>query len=293
MARLVVVAGALGAIAASAWWQETRARPSQDAAQQPWAPMPARVEVAEDMVQVPGGVYRLGSAGGHEPDAPRRTVSLGPFLLDRHEVTNRQFARFVAATGYRSTAEREGGGWIYRAGARDWQHVAGAHWRRPLGPGSSIDGAADYPVVLVSWHDAGAYARWAGKRLPTEWEWEAAARAGGATTEGAAAAAAAGRANVWQGTWPRRNLLTDGFFYAAPVGAFGADRLGLHDLIGNVWEWTASPYAPHDDRRVARGGSWFCSPSYCSAYRPSFRGRSPPDRAFNNVGFRCARDGRS
>lgn len=289
--RLALTAlGALVVLAATAWWQESRLAPDAQAAGQPWITAAAAARPAEDMVTVPGGRYHLGSEGGHgRSGAPRRTLELAPFLVDRHEVTNRQFARFVAATGYRTTAERAGGGWIYRGGARDWQYVPGADWRHPLGPQSAIAGGEDYPVVLVSWHDAAAYARWAGKRLPSEWEWEAAARAGGATVEGAAAAAEQGRVNVWQGTWPRLNLRADGFFYAAPVGSFGADRLGLYDMIGNVWEWTGSAYAEGDARRVARGGSWFCSPGYCTAYRPDFRGKSPADHAFNNVGFRCAR----
>jgi formylglycine-generating enzyme required for sulfatase activity len=246
--------------------------------------------MGDDMVAVPAGTYRLGDTAMHERDSPPRRVALAPFLLDRHEVTNRQFARFVAATGYVTTAQGEGGGWIYRGGEHDWRYVDGADWRHPLGPGSSIAGGESYPVVLVSWHDAEAYARWAAKRLPGEWEWEAAARAGDTTDRGAIAAAEAGRANIWQGFWPSRNRMLDGFFYAAPVGSFAPDRLGLYDLIGNVWEWTASLYADGDERRVARGGSWFCSRGYCSAYRPDFRGKSPPDRAFNNVGFRCARD---
>ncbi|HEV8628807.1 MAG TPA: SUMF1/EgtB/PvdO family nonheme iron enzyme [Thermoanaerobaculia bacterium] len=243
------------------------------------------------MATIPGGVYRLGGGSG---DAGRgaapREIALAPFRIDRHEVTNRQFARFVAATGYRTTAEREGGGWVFRGGTRDWQYVAGADWRHPLGPGSSLAGGGEYPAVLVSWYDARAFSGWTGGRLPSEWEWEAAARAGGATDQGAAAAAEAGRANVWQGRWPQRNLLADGFFYAAPVGSFASDRLGLYDLIGNVWEWTASAYAAGDSRPVARGGSWFCSRRYCSSYRPGFRGKCPADHAFNNVGFRCARD---
>jgi formylglycine-generating enzyme len=280
-------AGTVAALGATAWWQEAAGAPDAAAAGQPWiaAAAAGAARPPEDMVPVPGGRYRLGGDG----DAPAREVELAAFLLDRHEVTNRQFARFVAASGHVTTAEEQGGGWVYRGGERDWRWVRGADWRHPLGPDSSIAGGEDHPVVLVSWHDAEAYARWAGKRLPSEWEWEAAARAGGATAAGSAAAAQRGEANVWQGVWPRRNRLADGFLYAAPVGRFGADRLGAWDLIGNVWEWTASTYADDDGRRVARGGSWFCSADYCSAYRPGFRGKSPAGSAFNNVGLRCAR----
>lgn len=206
-----------------------------------------------------------------------------PFLIDRHEVTNRQFARFVEATGYRTTAEREAGGWIFRGGDRDWSYVRGADWHHPLGPGSSILEAMDHPVVLVSWHDANAYARWAGKRLPTEVEWESAAR-------GARAEHSKPNANFWQGQWPHRNELTDGYFYTAPAGSFPPNQLGIYDLIGNVWEWTSDRYDASSDLRVAKGGSWFCSKNYCGGYRADFRGRSPQSHAFNNVGFRCAKD---
>lgn len=279
--------GAVAALGATAWWQETREAPAAEAARLAWVAAEAapRPRPPEDMLPVPGGRYSLGGDDGE----PARPVELAPFWIDRHEVTNRQFARFVAATGHRTRAERDGGGWVYRGGGSDWQWIRGADWRHPLGPDSSIEGGEDYPVVLVSWHDAEAYARWAGKRLPSEWEWEAAARAGGATPDGAAAAER-GEINVWQGTWPRRNRRTDGFFYAAPAGSFAADRLGAHDLIGNVWEWTSSAWEGDDGRRVARGGSWFCSEGYCSAYKPGFRGKSPAGHAFNNVGFRCARD---
>jgi formylglycine-generating enzyme required for sulfatase activity len=284
----LALVGAVAALGAIAWWQEGAEAPDATAAGRPWvAAAGSAARPPGDMVLVPGARHRLGGDG----DAPAREVELSGFLLDRHEVTNRQFARFVAATGHRTTAEEQGGGWVYRGGERDWLWVRGADWRHPLGPESSIAGGEDYPVVLVSWHDAETYARWAGKRLPSEWEWEAAARAGGASAERSAAAAEHGEANVWQGVWPRHNRLTDGFLYAAPVGRFGADRLGAWDLIGNVWEWTASAYGAGDGRRVARGGSWFCSAGYCSAYRPGFRGKSPPGSAFNTVGFRCARSG--
>lgn len=269
-----------------------------------WASGHASGNYSGEMALIPEGTYSVGD--GH--DAPVRTVSLSPCYIDRHEVTNRQFAEFVKATGYVTTAEKEGGGWCYIAGERDWRFVRGANWRHPLGPGSSIEGAEEYPVVLVSWHDAVAYARWAGKRLPTEAEWEVAARAGKPESEQPLVpvnGGAAVPANFWQGTWPNENLLEDGFVYASPVGSFPANEWGIYDTVGNVWEWTADWYAADvpaaakdpggpetGTRRVAKGGSWFCSSNYCSAYRPGFRGKSPPDRAFNNVGFRCAKDAR-
>jgi formylglycine-generating enzyme required for sulfatase activity len=242
------------------------------------------------MVFVPAGVYTIGDESEEAPaDAPRRRVQLAAFRIDRHEVTNRQFAEFVRATSYVTTAEREGAAWIYRAGDPDWSYVRGADWKHPLGPGSDTQRASDHPVVLVSWYDANAYAGWAGKRLPAEAEWEVAARGGVpphfAPRRGNAAPVGA---NVWQGRWPQRNTLADGFFYTAPVGSFAPNRIGLYDMIGNVWEWTVDSYDSQQTLRVARGGSWFCSANYCSAYREGFRGKSPPDHAFNNVGFRCA-----
>ena len=315
------------------------------------------------MVHLPGGTFTIGFNGGHDDERPVHLVRLKPFLMDRHEVTNRQFAEFVAATGYVTQAERDGYAWVYKKGADDFQALHGANWRHPEGPGSAIEQHMDHPVVCVSWHDAVAYARWAGKRLPTEAEWEYAARGGteshfvadvvppsleahGAQatkhTNGLVAAVvghhpagslhqsgharksvpccigslskaesktAVGEvrvpANTWQGTWPDRNELSDGFFYTAPVGRYGPNRLGLHNMIGNVWEWTGdwydteyyqhspseNPTGPQTGKhRVARGGSWFCSPNYCGAYSTHYRGSSPPGYSFNNVGFRCAKD---
>jgi len=252
---------------------------------------PATHALTDEMVTVHGGTYWIGDESPDAfGDAPRRRGQIVSFAIDRHEVTNRQFREFVRATGYRTTAEREGGGWVYRGGESDWSFADGADWRHPLGPQSNIDRASEHPVVLVSWYDAEAYANWAGKRLPTEAEWEVAARGGrppGAMPLGDPALDRT--ANVWQGRWPWRNELSDHFFYTAPVGSFAPNSIGLYDMLGNVWEWTADAYDVRATLRVARGGSWFCSANYCAAYRPGFRGKSPPDHAFNNVGFRCAR----
>lgn len=297
--RLVAAFGvALAALAATALWLERQSIPAAETAAYVWGSGLERSAdpPPDEMVQVAAGEYVLGD-DWREPasDAPRRRIQLDAFSIDRHEVTNRQFDRFVRRTNYVTTAERTGGAWIYRDGERDWTYVRGADWQHPLGPESRIDHAMDHPVVLVSWHDATAYAAWAGKRLPTEGEWEVAARAGTVPvieTVGLPNPAEDASANVWQGHWPQRNELLDGYFYTAPVGSFPPNDLGLYDMIGNVWEWTADWYTPGQTagRRVARGGSWFCSANYCSAYRPGFRGKSPPNRAFNNVGFRCASD---
>ncbi len=303
-------------------------------------------QTPKDMVLIPGGVFKMGMAGSNADEAPVHVVKIAPFLLDRYEVTNRQFAAFVEATGYVTQAERDGYAWGYLKDASDFQAVAGANWRHPEGPESGIADRMDHPVVCVSWEDAAAYARWAGKRLPTEAEWEYAARAGSelhfkAGFNGVNSSPASQHhsnanalhdlspsaknhrlahnhqpaahvenyvyvpANFWQGTWPADNQMSDGFYYTAPVGRFAPNAWKLYDMLGNVWEWTADWYGPdyyqhspaenpagpeRGENRVARGGSWFCSPNYCGAYNTSFRGASPPDHAFNNVGFRCAAD---
>ncbi len=266
-----------------------------------------------DMVWVAGGTFEQGYAAGDADEGPVREVRVDGFWLDRHEVTNAEFAAFVADTGYETSAERNGYAWCFLEGSTAFEQVTGADWRHPNGPDSSIAGLDDHPVVNVSWEDARAFARWAGKRLPTEAEWEFAAR--GRTGAHYAAAVAGPRdapevtlvqANIWQGSFPERNTAEDGYVYTAPSGSFPANGLGLHDMVGNVWEWCADWYAADyyadgptfnptgpttGSRRVARGGSWYCSEAYCSAYSTHYRGASPPAQAFNNVGFRCARTG--
>jgi len=263
----------------------------------------------EKTVSLEGGSFVMGSRNAlYEDEGPARTVIVGPFVIDAYEVTNAQFERFIDETGYRTDAEKKGGGWAYRKGAKDWEFVSGANWRHPEGLDSHIGNRSDHPVVQVSWNDAVAYAKWSGKRLPTEAEWEYAARGGKEqkvypwgdelNIDGKPVA------NFWQGIWPKTNLLTDAFFYTSPVGSFPANGYGLHDMAGNVWEWCADWYgedyyskAPSVDpkgategtNRSARGGSWFCSEAYCGGYRNAFRGRSPQDYSFNNVGFRCVK----
>jgi formylglycine-generating enzyme len=248
---------------------------------------------------------------GDNDERPSHRVTLSTFYMDATEVTNAEFARFVEATRYKTDAEKRGSSWVFKQGMKDWTDVEGADWRHPLGPDSTIEKTLNHPVVNVSWNDATAYAKWAGKRLPTEAEWEYAARGGraGEIYPWGNELKPGGRAvaNFWQGTWPDKNELEDGFYYTAPVASFTPNGFGLYDMIGNVWEWTADWYAEHyykrspgkdpkgparGEMRVARGGSWFCSENYCGAYRVGFRGKSPQDSSFNNIGFRCAKDGR-
>lgn len=317
-------------------------------------------EDATGMIRMEGGRFTMGSTHGHNDEKPVHEVRLDPYLIDKHEVTNRQFAAFVEATSYVTQAERDGYAWGFLEGDSDFRKIKGANWRHPDGPESSVKERPDHPVVNVTWHDAAAYAKWAGKRLPTEAEWEYAARSGGgdqiaadphrqgepeatpvsddqrdhadhahgATQHQSVAeamhpsatehnrhrpqASQVGssldhiiKANVWHGTFPQTRKRINGSFSTTPVGTFKANAAGVQDMIGNVWEWTADWYAadyyahsPSDnpkgsatgERRVARGGSWFCSPDYCAAYNSHYRGASPPNHAFNNVGFRCAKD---
>ncbi len=322
---------------------------------------------AAKMVFMRGGRFMMGSVHGHGDEQPVHEVHLDSFLIDKHEVSNRLFAAFVADTGYVTQAEREGYAWGFLEGDSDFRKVRGASWRHPDGPGSSYEDRLDHPVVNVTWHDAAAYARWAGKRLPTEAEWEYAARSGGggqiaadptrpatrppesraddhrhppghsrddeqgqtqdpggvplveASHPSAADHGRHGRhvsrgassvdrfvpANVWRGTFPQTRQRINGSFTTTPVATFAANEADLHEMIGNVWEWTADWYAADyyatsptanprgpatGKHRVARGGSWFCNPDYCAAYNSHYRGASPPNHAFNNVGFRCAKD---
>ncbi len=273
--------------------------------------------VDSDMILIEGGRYYMGSDNTYADARPVHPVVINSFRIDRYEVTNAQFSEFVDAAGYVTTAEKEGFAWCYLEGEADFRAVEGANWRHPYGPGSSISNRMNHPVVCVSWEDATAFAIWAGKRLPTEAEWEYAARAGGERHFEAHQPTSNADdhsnidfidANVWQGSWPATNLESDGFFYTAPVGSYPANDFGLHDMVGNVWEWTAdwydgdyyavspsrAPTGPDSGKnRVARGGSWFCSSNYCGAYSTHYRGASPPNHAFNNVGFRCAADQKS
>ena len=262
------------------------------------------------MARIPAGVFLMGSRDKAPDEAPVHEVAVDAFWIDRREVTVAEFGAFMAATRYRTEAERIGWSEVFDRARGEWTRVDGADWRHPEGPGSS--GAAEEPVSQVSWNDAQSFARWAGKRLPTEAEWEYAARGGlaGRTYAWGDELRPGGRvmANWWQGVFPARDTGEDGYRGRAPVGRFPPNGYGLYDVIGNVWEWCADWYGPgyyrgsprRDPRgpasgkeRVMRGGSWMCSENFCSNYRVASRSRATPDSGLNNVGFRCARDARA
>ena len=297
------------------------------------------------MVSIPGGTFLMGSNDFYPEEAPVHEETVGAFRMDRHPVTNRDFAEFVKATGYVTLAEyppnaedypgatpetlvpgslvfhRTPGPVDLRDWSQWWAYVPGAQWRHPLGPGSSIEGLDDHPVVHVAYEDAEAYANWAGKELPGEAEWEFAARGGleraiftwGNEPEPGGQV----MANTWQGEFPWQNLLKDGYERTSPVGTFPPNGYGLFDMAGNVWEWTndwyrhkhvpspesaccsASVRASIDDsydpnnpqfripRKVLKGGSHLCAPNYCLRYRPSARSPQMVDSSMSHLGFRC------
>lgn len=274
----------------------------------PPAPASANTETTTappGMVYIPGGTFRMGTNTGRAPEGPVHEVTVSPFWIDRHEVTVAEFARFVEATGHVTAAERDGISRRFDVETGRWEDVKGANWRHPEGPGSEADPRE--PVTQVSWHDAAAYAAWAGKRLPTEAEWEFAARGGLDQAEYAWGndLSPGGRlmANWWQGHFPSQNLKEDGYAGRAPVGQFPPNGYGLYDITCNVWEWCADWYA--DDyfsrspklnpagpatgkKRVVRGGSFLCSTNYCAGFRVAARNRHVPETGLNNIGFRCA-----
>ena len=272
----------------------------------------AEARVTAGLVALPGGTFDMGSedhdVNPGDGEGPVRPVPVGPFRVAPTTVTNAEFARFVADTGYRTQAEEFGWSFVFHlfvpedaevrgsaAGTPWWLAVDGATWRRPEGPGSTVDDRADHPVVHVSREDALAYCGWSGTRLPTEVEWEYAARGGlhrkryawgDELTPGGVH-----RCNIWQGTFPRVNTAEDGFVGTAPVGSFPANGYGLHDVAGNVWEWTATPWDPlARDVWVVRGGSYLCHDSYCNRYRVAARTRNTGDSSSGNTGFRVVAD---
>ncbi len=276
----------------------------------------ARVQVSESpkcglasdqigqFVTVPEGGFEMGANGIYPEEGPPRTVHVAAFAIQIHEVTNRQFQQFVAETGYVTDAERTsassdpggGSGMFKQSSDRDtpggWMLLRGATWKTPAGPGSDIASRQDQPVVHVSLRDAEAYAKWAGGRLPTEEEWEYAAMLGmpdpADAVSGAYDAEGHPVANTWQGIFPVINEATDGFAEAAPAGCFPASGLGVYDMIGNVWEWTATSYGPRQN--MIKGGSFLCAENFCKRYRGAARQGQDIDFSSNHIGFRIVRD---
>ena len=298
-----------------------------------------------DMVALQGGTFRMGSDRFYPEEAPVRTVSVTGFSIDTYAVTNAEFSKFVRKTGYVTVAERPldpadfpgapvenlvPGALVFHMTAgpvdlRDysqwWSWVPGACWKHPEGPGSSVKVRPDHPVVHVAYEDAETYARWAGKRLPTEAEWEFASRGAleGKDFVWGDEMEPGGEpfANTWQGEFPWQNLVTDGYERTAPVGRFPPNGYGLYDMAGNVWEWTsdsyvadrstlASPCCAGDSRersydpcqpgtriprKVVKGGSFLCAPNYCLRFRPAARSPQAIDTGMSHLGFRCVIDG--
>jgi sulfatase modifying factor 1 len=298
-----------------------------------------------NMAWIPGGKFLMGSNDHYPEEAPAHKVTVPGFWMDKHVVTNADFRKFVDATSHVTMAERAADPADYPGAAPEmlvpasvvfrktsgpvdmsnthnwWHYVPGADWQHPRGPSSSLKGLWKHPVVHVGFEDAVAYAAWAGKELPTEAEWEFAARGG---LEGAAYVwgdeyMPRGKvmANTWQGEFPWQNLLQDGYEYTAPVGAYPANGYGLYEMAGNVWEWTTDWYQDHGKiqhacctldnprgaqaeesfdpnmpqmqipRKVMKGGSHVCAPNYCRRYRPAARMAQPIDTATCHLGFRC------
>lgn len=268
-----------------------------------------------EMIHIEGGVFTMGAVRFYPEERPLRTAVTADFRLDAVPVTNAAFAAFVAETGYVTSAEAQGESAVFKppaspSGASWWVLVRGACWCLPLGPGSGLTGLEDHPVVHVTHADAAAYAAWAGKRLPSEAEWEFAARGGlhGVDYAWGDELAPGGQmlANYWQGEFPHENTLQDGWERTSPVRSFPPNGYGLHDMIGNVWEWTADDWslpgasAAHAPRccsaatgsmqKVVKGGSHLCARSYCQRYRPAARHPQPADVPTGHIGFRCAAD---
>ena len=270
----------------------------------------AAASATGEMVSLPGGAFTMGSQDEYrypEDGEDARPAEVAPFRIDRDAVTNARFAEFVAATSCITDAERFGWSFVFggllpddhpdtrgAAQAPWWRQVMGASWRHPEGPASDVEARMDHPVVHVSHRDAMAFCRWAGVRLPSEAEWEFAARGGlerrtfpwGDELE----PGGEHRMNVWQGSFPNANTLCDGYLGTCPVDAFAPNAFGLHNTTGNVWEWTSDLLQRGRPDRVQKGGSYLCHASYCRRYRVAARQAVTPDSSTGNIGFRCAAD---
>lgn len=278
--------------------------PTETTAVQESAPCGLTPEKFDTFVQIPAGSFMKGRDGIYPEEKPGVTLHADAFELLSHEVTNVEFAAFVADTGYVTDAEKSAakggpaaGSAVFRAkagagGLYPWELVPGATWKTPEGPDSDINGREYHPVVHVSLADAEAYAAWAGGRLPSEAEWEYAASLGlpdlASSTSGAYGPDGGTRANTWQGIFPLVNAGSDGFQSTSPVGCFEADKTGAYDMIGNVWEWTSTPYGPGTN--TIKGGSYLCADNFCRRYRPAARQPEQTDFSSSHIGFRIVRD---
>ncbi len=262
------------------------------------------------MVDVSAGTFLMGTTDDRFPadrEGPVREVETVAYSVGRHLVTNDDFTLFADATAHVTLAEREGWSFVFGGllpddfpdtrgvvGAEWWRAVEGADWRHPHGSHHDLDGVGNHPVVHVTWYEAAAYARWVGGRLPSETEWERAARGGlvQATYAWGDELTPAGehRCNIWQGAFPTDNTLDDGWLGTSPVDAFPANGFGLFDVAGNVWEWCGDWFDEAAERRVMRGGSYLCHESYCNRYRVGARSSNTPDTPAGNIGFRVAAD---
>lgn len=302
-------------------------------------PTPIDLPKKDGMILLPGGAFAMGNVdprvGYPQEEGPVVEVSVDSFWIDQHEVTNRQFEKFVEETGYTTVAERRpdpedypgapahmlvAGSMVFspQPDGQWWQWMPGTSWKHPEGPASDLEGRWDHPVVHVSLEDVKAYAQWASKRLPSEAEWEYAARGGldrkpYAWGEAFDPTARSGKplANTWTGEFPTQNTAADGFVRTAPVGSFPPNRYGLYDMAGNAWEWTTTWFRPghailepteeqsHDPQQpgmakmVIKGGSFLCAPNYCVRYRPAARSKTTPDSGMSHLGFRLVRDANS
>lgn len=258
------------------------------------------------MVWIPAGTFTMGGDPREPEEGPPRRVTLSGFWIQSHEVTNAEFAAFVRATGYRTMAERNPpeqagaagdmlhpGSAVFQSPSPQnpawWRWVAGAQWRHPSGPQESIEGHEREPVVQIAWPDALAYARWAGLTLPSEDQWEYAARAMAASIAEPVDGHGQPQANYYQGVFPVRNLGIDGYIGRAPVGCFEPNAFGLYDMIGNVWEWTSTSGSRSDASEpvnVIKGGSYLCAANYCARYRPAARQFQERGLGTDHIGFR-------
>jgi len=287
----------------------------------------------EGMSLIPGGEFLMGTddPGGFPADGegPVRSVQVNPFYIDRYAITNEEFERFVRETDYKTEAERFGWSFVFHmfvgikarrafrgqvVDTQWWWGIDGAYWRRPEGPGSNLKQRWNHPATHISWNDATAYCQWAGKRLPTEAEWEYAARGGLSqkryawgdelTPDGEH------KCNIWQGVFPDENSADDGYKGTAPVDAYEPNGYGLYNVAGNIWEWTSDWFSPtfhvqagqvngvlenplgppSGQAKTIRGGSYLCHDSYCNRYRVAARTSNTPDSSTGNLGFRCVRD---